>query len=139
MKGETRDDNEAGKYEDQKDTSPEVVVLGLRDLELLIERALLVAIVALSRHVAVAILRRTLLIRLLLLRRVLLLLVRRSRRLRLVLLLIASVVRLLLTPIVIIVGFAHGGGESMELSMEIGYFLRRDEIQMISTGVSCNN
>jgi hypothetical protein len=123
LKGETRDDDEASKYKDQEDTSPEIIVLWLRNLELLVERTLLVAIVALGGHIAVAILRRTLLVRLLLVwllgrRLILLLLVSCRRRLRLVLLLITAVIRLLLlTPVVISVGFAHDGGDSMELSM----------------------
>lgn len=120
MKGETRNDYKAGKHEYQEDTGPEIIVLWLRDLELLVEGTLFVSIVSLGGHVAVAIasaiLGRTLLVRLLLVWLLRRRLIRGSRRLRLVLLLITAVILLLLTPVVISVGFAHDGDDSMELS-----------------------
>jgi len=111
LKRDTRNDDIAGHEQDEEDASPEIVPLWLGDLELIFERGLLVAAVALGGHVAVAILGRVWLLgrrRLLVL-----LLVCRGGRLRLVLLLIAAAatvgvaVRRLLVRIVVIVGFAH--------------------------------
>ena len=95
-----------------QETSPEVIVLWLRNLELLLERALLVAIVLLRR---ISILRRLLLLIsvLRLLIAVLGLLIGVLWRLRLVTVLVISLLLLLIIPlialigVVIVIGLAH--------------------------------
>jgi hypothetical protein len=122
LKNETRHGGKADHNSDQKDASPEIIVLWLCDLELLVKRNLLVAVfVPLSGHVAIAaILRGTSLILRLGRRLLILLLIRRGRLLRLVLLLVTPVgVRLLLVWSVVIVGFAHDGDDSMEFLIKL--------------------